>query len=78
VEIGPRRAVFDNPRHSYTRKLMSAVPVADPAGRQRKRELSSEEIPSPIRAIGDDPIVAPLVEVGPGHYVATHRVGGAY
>jgi glutathione transport system ATP-binding protein len=78
VEIGPRRAVFDNPRHSYTRKLMSAVPVADPARRQRKRELSSEEIPSPIRAIGDDPIVAPLVEVGPGHYVATHRVGGAY
>ncbi len=78
VEIGPRRAVFDNPRHSYTRKLMSAVPVADPTRRQRKRELSSEEIPSPIRAIGDDPIVAPLVEVGPGHYVATHHVGGAY
>lgn len=78
VEIGPRRAVFDNPRHSYTRKLMSAVPVADPTRRQRKRELSSEEIPSPIRAIGDDPIVAPLVEVGPGHFVATHRVGGAY
>jgi glutathione transport system ATP-binding protein len=78
VEIGPRRAVFDNPRHSYTRKLMSAVPVADPTRRVRKRELSSEEIPSPIRAIGDDPIVAPLVEVGPGHYVATHRVGGAY
>jgi glutathione transport system ATP-binding protein len=78
VEIGPRRAVFDNPRHSYTRKLMSAVPVADPTRRQRKRGLSSEEIPSPIRAIGDDPIVAPLVEVGPGHYVATHRVGGAY
>jgi len=78
VEIGPRRAVFDDPRHSYTRKLMSAVPVADPTRRQRKRELSSEEIPSPIRAIGDDPIVAPLVEVGPGHYVATHRVGGAY
>jgi glutathione transport system ATP-binding protein len=78
VEIGPRRAVFQNPQHPYTRKLMSAVPVADPSRRRRKRELSSEEIPSPIRAIGDDPVVAPLVEVAPGHFVATHRVGGAY
>jgi len=78
VEIGPRRAVFEDPRHPYTRKLMSAVPVADPSRRKRKRELSSEEIPSPIRAIGDDPIVAPLAEVGPGHFVATHHVGGAY
>ena len=57
---------------------MGAVPVADPARRQRKRELSSEEIPSPIRPVGDEPRVEPLREVGPGHYVATHRVGGAY
>ena len=50
VEIGPRRAVFENPQHAYTRKLMAAVPVADPTRRRRKTELSSEEIPSPIRA----------------------------
>jgi len=78
VEIGPRRAVFGDPRHPYTRKLMSAVPIADPSRRHGKRELSSEEIPSPVRPVGDDPVVAPLVEVGRGHFVATHRVGGLY
>ncbi|HEY2967102.1 MAG TPA: dipeptide ABC transporter ATP-binding protein [Casimicrobiaceae bacterium] len=78
VEIGPRRAIFEQPRHPYTRKLMAAVPIADPARRRRKRELSSDEVPSPIRAVGDEPVVMPLEQVGPGHYVATHRIGGAY
>jgi len=78
VEIGPRRLVFGNPQHPYTRKLMAAVPVADPARRRRERALSSEEIPSPIRAVGDEPTVPPLVEVEPGHFVAAHRVGGPY
>ncbi|MEK2604581.1 dipeptide ABC transporter ATP-binding protein [Burkholderia arboris] len=78
VEIGPRRAVFEAPQHPYTKKLMSAVPVADPARRHAPRQLAADEIPSPIRTIGDEPVVAPLVAVGPDHYVATHRVGGAY
>ena len=78
VEIGPRRAVFEDPRHPYTRKLMASVPIADPAQRRRQTELSSNEIPSPIRVIGDEPAVAPLEEVAPGHFVATHRIAGAY
>ena len=78
VEIGPRRLVFGNPQHPYTRKLIAAVPVADPARRRRERALSSEEIPSPIRAVDDEPTVPPLVEVEPGHFVAAHRVGGPY
>lgn len=78
VEIGPRRAIFENPQHPYTKKLMSAVPIADPARRHARRELLTEEIPSPIRALGDEPLVQPLVEVGAGHFVARHRVAGAY
>ncbi len=78
VEIGPRRAIFESPQHPYTRKLMAAVPVADPTQRRRKSELSSDEIPSPIRDLGDEPDVRPLQEVGPGHFVATHRIAGPY
>jgi glutathione transport system ATP-binding protein len=75
VEIGPRRAIFENPQHPYTRRLMAAVPVADPARRHLKRELLEGEVPSPIRAVGDDAVVQPLAEVGPGHFVARHPVG---
>ncbi len=78
VEIGPRRAIFEDPQHPYTRKLMSAVPVADPARRHARLELSSDELPSSIRGLTDMPVVAPLVQVGPDHFVARHRVGGMY
>jgi peptide/nickel transport system ATP-binding protein/glutathione transport system ATP-binding protein len=77
VEIGPRRAIFENPQHPYTRKLMSAVPVADPTVR-RSTSLEVSEIPSPARNIGDEPVVLPLVQVGEGHFVAQHRIGGQY
>jgi len=75
VEMGPRRAIFEDPQHPYTRRLMAAVPVADPARRHLERELLEGEVPSPIRAVGDEPVVRPLVEVAPGHFVARHAVG---
>jgi len=78
VEIGSRRAIFENPQHAYTRKLLSAVPIADPTRRRPKTELSSDEVPSPIRAVGDEPVVAPLAEIEPGHFVAMHRIAGLY
>jgi glutathione transport system ATP-binding protein len=78
VEMGPRRQVFACPQHPYTRKLMSAVPVPDPSRRRPEHALLIDEIPSPIRALGDEPLVAPLVKVGEGHYVARHPVGGVY
>ena len=77
VEIGPRQAVFENPQHPYTRKLMAAVPVADPGHRRRERALLVDELPSPLRALGDEPAVAPLIKVGDGHYVARHTISGA-
>jgi peptide/nickel transport system ATP-binding protein len=69
VEIGPRAAVFDNPQHAYTRKLMSAVPIPDPARRTIKRNMTTEEIKSPIRPVGYEPPVREYREVSPGHLV---------
>ncbi|HEU0231374.1 MAG TPA: dipeptide ABC transporter ATP-binding protein [Burkholderiaceae bacterium] len=76
VEIGPRRAIFENPQHAYTKKLMSAVPIADPSRRHMAHTLLSGEIPSPLRRLGDEPVVEPLVECGRDHFVARHAVGG--
>jgi glutathione transport system ATP-binding protein len=77
VEIGPRPAIFEDPRHPYTRKIMAAVAVADPARRHRRRELLSEEIPNTVRTVGYQPTVAPLVEVAPDHFVAPPGVAPA-
>ncbi|WP_085940764.1 ABC transporter ATP-binding protein [Azospirillum sp. B506] len=68
MEMGSRRQIFESPAHDYTRRLLSAVPIADPARRSR-RALLDGEIPSPVRAVGDDPAVLPLDEVQPGHFV---------
>ena len=70
VEIGPRRAIFENPQHAYTRKLMAAVPIADPARRFVRRSLQEGEILSPIRTVGDEPVVPPMLQVGTDHFVA--------
>ncbi|MGR6467392.1 ABC transporter ATP-binding protein [Rhizobium sp. PAMB 3182] len=70
VEHGPRQHVFENPQHSYTRRLMSAVPIPDPALRDRDRPLITGEIPSPVRALDDPPQLVQFDEVDKAHFVA--------
>ena len=69
VEIGSRQAVFENPQHPYTRKLMAAVPVLDPARRHMKRQLQAEELRSPIRPVGYMVPERHYAEITPGHFV---------
>ncbi len=69
VELGPRQAIFNAPQHSYTKKLLSAVPIADPSQRKEHSMLTGE-VPSPIRPVGYEPELVTLREVAPGHFVA--------
>ena len=69
VEIGPRDAIFADPRHPYTRKLLAAVPVADPARRNLRPPLATEEVKNAIRSAEYVPPVRLFREVGKGHFV---------
>jgi oligopeptide/dipeptide ABC transporter ATP-binding protein len=87
VELADARDLYEDPRHPYTRALLSAVPTPDPrAERAKKRVLLTGDPPSPLdrRAqltflksrLVDDPEAEQyrpqLLEVAPGHFVAEH------
>jgi oligopeptide/dipeptide ABC transporter ATP-binding protein len=87
VELASRDAIYQDPRHPYTKALISAVMVPDPkAERTRTRRLLTGELPSPLDTRSalmflkskriDDPdaqqYVPKLIEVADGHFVAEH------
>ncbi|UJW77219.1 ABC transporter ATP-binding protein [Rhizobium sp. SL42] len=69
VEIGPRAAIFDNPQHAYTKKLMAAVPVPDPERRGFRRNAAIDELKSPVRPAGYAPPRRQYREITAGHFV---------
>ncbi|WP_374575242.1 dipeptide ABC transporter ATP-binding protein [Phenylobacterium sp.] len=85
MEQADRAQLYEDPRHPYTRALLSAAPIPDPAReRARKRIKLTGEPPSPLdprsalrflpsklSADSAEPVYAPkLVEVAPGHLVS--------
>jgi peptide/nickel transport system ATP-binding protein len=69
VEIGPRAAIIESPRHPYTQKLIAAAPAPDPSRRLLRRGLSNDEPPNPLRAPDYTPPARRYQEVAPGHLV---------
>lgn len=69
VEIGPSADVLNRPRHPYTRRLLSSVPIPDPAVRKTRVIDEAREIRSPVYPVGQGPVRLPLVEVSAGHFV---------
>jgi peptide/nickel transport system ATP-binding protein len=83
VELAPSADLYTDPRHPYTRALLSAVLSPDPrAERLRKRELLTGDLPSPLdpRAqltflksrLGEPGYHPKLEQVAAGHFVAEH------
>ncbi|MGD1880770.1 MAG: ABC transporter ATP-binding protein [Paracoccaceae bacterium] len=69
VEIGPRAAVFGDPRHPYTKALMRAVPIADPSRRTFEDDLDFKPIPSPIHPLTFAAQPSQYEEITPEHKV---------
>lgn len=87
VELASSEALYEDPRHPYTRALMSAIPIPDP-GVEEKREriVLSGDLPSPIHLPSGCPFhtrcpmatekctvdVPKFLEVKKNHYASCH------
>jgi oligopeptide/dipeptide ABC transporter ATP-binding protein len=87
MELADRDDLYANPNHPYTRALLSAAPIPDPAvERSRKRVRLTGEPPSPMDPLAalrflpsrrpgrpGEPIYRPqLKEVAAGHFVSEY------
>ena len=86
VERASSDELFANPRHPYTKALLSAIPVPDISMRNKEIHLIQGEVTSPInpkpgcRFAARCPLARPecsqesppLREVSPNHFVACH------
>ena len=75
VELGTPEAVYGNPVHSYTKSLISAVPIADPDYKKTKKiDMDESYLRSPMGDVSEIEVIPEtpeLTEYRPGHFVET-------
>lgn len=65
VELGPSEEIFNNPQHAYTKRLLRAIPIADPKkAREQLNQVKSETLETI-----DTTNQTNWVEVSPNHFV---------
>ena len=84
VEIASSKELFKNPKHSYTKALLSSIPSIDPEKQSKAIELTGEipsamnppsgcvfrtRCPNPTHDCKEGNIEMDLIEVSPGHWV---------
>ena len=84
VELAPSKELFKNPRHSYTKALLSSIPSIDPEKQSNAIELTGEipsamdppsgcvfrtRCPNPTHDCKEGNIHMGLIEVAPNHWV---------
>ncbi|MEZ4705455.1 MAG: ATP-binding cassette domain-containing protein [Bdellovibrionota bacterium] len=89
VEISDQETIIKNPKHPYTKALISAIPIPDPdVEKSRKHIVLQGDVPSPINPPSGCafhtrcPIaesrcsqeIPVLRDLGPGHKVSCHLV----
>ena len=75
VELGTPEAVYGDPVHSYTKSLISAVPIADPDYKKtQKIDMDESYLRSPMGDVSEIEVIPEtpeLTEYRPGHFVET-------
>ena len=61
VEVAPAPELYADPRHPYTKALLSAIPIPDPKAERSRKRMDFEEIDFDRDGV--------LTEVAPGHFV---------
>ena len=86
VEIGKKEDIFGDPRHPYTKALLSAIPVVGKEGKDRERIKLEGDVPSPVNPPSGCRFhtrcayctekcrqeLPELRDLGNGHFVACH------
>ena len=68
VEIAETEELLENPIHPYTKRLISSIPIPDPFNIREKYIVNFDEIDDIISKNPSEK----MVDMGKGHFVATH------